>query len=57
MTVVVAMKWVDLRPEIDPLTGVVSSDERWFGASASDRAALEWALRAGETWGRPVQVI
>lgn len=57
MTVVVAMKWVDLRPEIDPLTGVVSSDERWFGASASDRAALEWALRAGETWDRPVHVI
>lgn len=44
MWIGVCLKWVDLRPEIDPLTGSVAHDERWFGASPADHAALETAL-------------
>jgi electron transfer flavoprotein beta subunit len=39
------MKWVALRPDVDPLTGAVESDERWEGPSLADQAALEWGLR------------
>ncbi len=53
----VAMKWVDLRPEIDPLTGAVHSDVRFSGASGADQAALELALRMGERWGVEVVVV
>jgi electron transfer flavoprotein beta subunit len=47
----VAMKYVSLRPEIDPLTGsIAAADERFSGSSAADQAALEWALRiTGQT--------
>ncbi len=41
----VAMKWVSLRPEVDPITATVSTDDRLSGASAADRAALETALQ------------
>jgi electron transfer flavoprotein beta subunit len=47
--IVVCMKWVSLRPEIDPLTGNVETDERWSGPSAADEAALELALLIGES--------
>lgn len=56
--IAVCWKWVDLRPEIDPLTGAVSAgDERFGGVGASDRAALEVALQARERWGCEVVVI
>ncbi len=55
--IVVCLKWVPTRPEIDPLTGEVSTDERFSGLSPADRAALEWALRVGEAQGRPVQAL
>ena len=56
--IAVCWKWVDLRPEIDPLTGAVSArDERFGGVGASDRAALEIALRARERWGCEIVVI
>jgi len=48
------LKWVDLRPEVDPLSGAVHHDGRATGMSDADQAALEWALRAGEAWGQPV---
>lgn len=52
MHVVVCLKWVDHRPEIDPLSGVVTTDHRFSGASPADRAALEWSLRlTGEIGG------
>jgi electron transfer flavoprotein beta subunit len=54
MLVAACLKWVDLRPEVDPLTGTVAEDPRFFGLSASDQAALEWALRLGEAWSAPV---
>lgn len=53
----VAMKWVGLRPEIDPLTGAVHTDVRFSGASGADQAALELALRMGERWGAEVVVV
>lgn len=55
--IVVALKWVDLRPDVDRLTGTVHHDDRFFGASAADLAALEWALRIGEAWDRPVVAV
>ncbi len=56
-TVVVARKWVDRRPQIDPLSGTVSTDPRSSGASDADDAALEWALRlAGDHGGSVVAV-
>ena len=56
MIVAVAQKWVDHRPEVDPLTGAVRTDPRTSGASAADQSALEWALRAAEAWGRQLLV-
>jgi electron transfer flavoprotein beta subunit len=53
----VALKLVDRRPEVDQLTAAVHDDERWFGASASDQAALEWALRLAEAWGASVLAV
>jgi len=52
----VAMKWVPLRVEVDPLTGVVTADPRSSGASGADLAALEWGLRLAEAWGGEVLV-
>lgn len=51
------MKWVDLRPEIDSLTGAVRTDPRTSGASPADRAALEWALRLGSAWDAEVVAV
>ena len=57
MTVAACLKWVDLRPEVDPLSGFVDHDVRSTDMSDSDQAALEWALRAGSAWGEPVLTI
>lgn len=53
----VCMKWVALRPEIDAVAATVMTDDRFAGASASDRAALEWALRLAERRGATVTVV
>jgi electron transfer flavoprotein beta subunit len=52
-----AVKWVDRQPQVDPLTGAVRTDPRTSGMSAADAAALEWALRLGEAWQRPVVAV
>ena len=52
-----ALKWVDLRPDVDPLAGTVRHDDRTAGFSLADAAALEWALRLGEAWQLPVTAI
>lgn len=57
LRVVVARKWVDRRPAVDPLTGVVSTDPRSSGASDADDAALEWGLRLAEAWGGEVTAV
>lgn len=55
--IVVCMKWVSLRPEIDPISGAVETDERWSGPSLADRAALALALQFGGAHGREVTVV
>ena len=55
--ILVCMKWVALRPEIDPLTGSVVTDERWSGPSLADQAALEWALRLAEARATTTHVV
>jgi electron transfer flavoprotein beta subunit len=57
VTIAACLKWVDRRPEVDPLTGAVRHDVRAAGASDADLAALEWALRMGEAWGDDVLAI
>jgi electron transfer flavoprotein beta subunit len=47
--IVACLKWVDPQPTVDPLTGAVRADPRTAGASAADEAALEWALRHGDS--------
>lgn len=51
------MRWVDLRPAVDPLTGSVESDSRFSGASGADRAALELGLQLAARWGTGVAVV
>ncbi|MGI9598208.1 MAG: mycofactocin-associated electron transfer flavoprotein beta subunit, partial [Acidimicrobiales bacterium] len=55
--VVVCLKWVPISPEIDPLTGVVTTDQRFRGLSPADRTALEWALRIAEVGGGSVTAV
>ena len=57
MTIVVCMKWVALRPDIDPVTGVISSDDRWSGPSPADNAALEVGLRLAGSGDDDVHVL
>jgi electron transfer flavoprotein beta subunit len=52
-----AVKWVDLRPDVDPLAGTVRHDDRTMGLSPADNAALEVALRLGESWQLPVTAV
>jgi electron transfer flavoprotein beta subunit len=55
--VAVALKCVDLRPDVDPLAGTVRHDGRTSGFSLADAAALEWALRLGESWRLPLTAV
>ncbi len=48
MRIAVCVKWVDLRPEVDALTGAVHTDRRSSGWSPADLAAVETALRWAE---------
>jgi electron transfer flavoprotein beta subunit len=55
--VVACLAPADLRPDVDRLSGAVRADARRAELSASDEAALEWALRAADTWrGRVLAV-
>ncbi len=55
--VAACVKWVDLRPEVDPLTGVTRTDDRSSGWSEADRAAVEVALRIAEVWDGTTTVV
>ncbi|GIF52698.1 electron transfer flavoprotein beta subunit [Asanoa ferruginea] len=55
--VVACLRFGDLRPSVDPLTGTVSRDPRGFDLSAADAAALEHALRLGDAWSAPVLAV
>jgi electron transfer flavoprotein beta subunit len=56
-TLVVALKSVDLRPDVDALTGVVTTDRRWAGLSDADEAALETALVLAQQWAGTVVAV
>ncbi len=49
--IVACMKLVELRAGVDALSGAVVADPASAGASSSDEAALEWALRIAEATG------
>lgn len=55
--VVAFVRCTDLRAEVDPLTGGVSRDARAAALSASDAAAVEYALRFGQAWDARVLVV
>jgi electron transfer flavoprotein beta subunit len=57
MRIVVALKHVPLRVEVDALTGVVETSERESGMSYADSAALEWALTLADTWNGRVEAV
>ncbi|RCV50930.1 mycofactocin-associated electron transfer flavoprotein beta subunit [Marinitenerispora sediminis] len=61
MRVAAALKLVDLRPDVDPLTGVVRESHRrdahTLGVSPADQAALETALRIAEARGGEVAAV
>jgi electron transfer flavoprotein beta subunit len=54
--IAVLLKYVDLRPSTDPLTGVVTHDPHG-GLSASDQCALELALQIAESAQLPVRAV
>ncbi|MGH1488219.1 MAG: mycofactocin-associated electron transfer flavoprotein beta subunit [Acidimicrobiales bacterium] len=54
---IVCLKWAPVRPEIDPLTGTVSTDDRFSGLSPADHAALEWGLRVASQQDLTVGVV
>lgn len=51
------LAFADRRPDVDPLSGEVSVDERTSRLSDADAAALELALRAAERWGGEVVAV
>lgn len=51
------LKWVDRRPEVDPISGAVRDDTRFAGMSDADQAALEWALRHAEATGAELMAV
>jgi electron transfer flavoprotein beta subunit len=57
MRIVVALKHVPLRVEVDPLTGAVLTSPRETGLSYADQAALEWALVLAERWSATVDAV
>jgi electron transfer flavoprotein beta subunit len=57
MRVAACVRWVDLRPLVDPLTGEVATDPRSCGFSPADEAALEVAIGLGERWGATVELV
>lgn len=57
MLIAACVKWVDLRPEVDPLHGTVHTSDRTGGFSAADAAAVEVALRLADEWGAATAVV
>jgi electron transfer flavoprotein beta subunit len=55
--VVACLAPTDLYFQVDPLSGEVAVDWRRSDLTASDQAALELALQAGERWGLPVLAV
>jgi electron transfer flavoprotein beta subunit len=55
--VVACVRYADLRPDVDPLTGAITRDVHRAGLSAADEAAVEHALRIAEAWSARVLVV
>ena len=55
--IAVCLKWVDLQPEVSSVVARVAPDVRFAGVSASDQAALEWALRCRDATGDDVLAV
>ncbi|MGH9097645.1 MAG: mycofactocin-associated electron transfer flavoprotein beta subunit, partial [Acidimicrobiales bacterium] len=55
--VVACLRVGDLRPRVDPLSGVVVRDELGIGIAAADAAALEYAFRLAGAWSGHVVVV
>lgn len=55
--VVAAVKWVDLRPQVDRLAGTATTDARRGGFSPADHAALEVALDLATSIGGVVRLL
>ena len=56
MLVAACVKWVDLRPEVDPVHGTVTTGHAG-GFSAADHSAVEVALRLADAWDAEVAVV
>lgn len=56
-SIVVCLKRVPTRVDVDQLSGAVGVDDRFTGVSPADQSALEWALELGATWGVPVAAV
>ncbi|NLA35042.1 MAG: putative mycofactocin-associated electron transfer flavoprotein [Actinobacteria bacterium] len=56
-TIVACVNWVDLHPEVDPLSAAVHTDVRRGGFSDSDKAAVEVALNAAAASAAEVVVL
>ncbi len=55
--VVACVRYADLRPDVDALSGAISRDVHRAGLSAADEAAVEHALRIAEAWSATVLVV
>ncbi|MBL7523194.1 putative mycofactocin-associated electron transfer flavoprotein, partial [Frankia sp. CNm7] len=55
--VAVCLRVTDLRPEVDPLTGVLTQSPHGAGLSPADEAALERALTLAEAWSGRVLAV
>lgn len=55
--VVACVRYTDLRPDVDHLTGAITGDVHRLGLSAADEAAVEHALRIAEAWAAHVLVV
>ncbi len=55
--VAACVKWVDLRPELDPRTGLPTPSRHSWGFSEADRAAVEVALQLAEAAGTTTVVV
>lgn len=55
--ILVLLRWADLRPEVDPVSGALHRDVRTSAFSAADEAALELGLRVAHEWSAGVLAV
>lgn len=57
MLIAACVKWVELRPDVDPLHGTVAATSHAGGFSDADLSAVEVALRLADAWSGEVVVV